>query len=106
MDLQGIVQKPGKMLPSFVQRFCKAAYRIPNAPEAAVVQSFSQNVRDIWMREELAYLDMKTTNELYALASKCEKMEEGRRDPELASKAQDDLNVPKRKSGSGRIGRC
>ena len=80
-----------------MQHFCKAAYRIPNAPEAAVIQSFSQDVRDIQMRKKHAYLDIKTTNELYALASKCEKMEEGRRALELASKAHDEPDIPKKK---------
>ena len=59
--------------------------------------AFRHNVCDIRLREELAYREPTTTKELYALASKCERMEEGHRAPELALKDQEEAKAPKKK---------
>ena len=96
-DLQHVHQKPGETLRSFIARFCKAAHRIPNAAEPAVIKAFRHNVRNVRLREELAYREPTTTRMLFKIASMCERMEEGRRAPELVLKDQDEASAPKKK---------
>jgi hypothetical protein len=70
-DLQAFVQKPGEMLRSLMQRFCQVSHSFPDVEEAAVIATFSTNVRDAKMREKTNTCGLATTNELYSLADKC-----------------------------------
>ena len=44
-----------------------------------VISAFHQNVRNRRMREEMAMCKIRDVSELYALADKCARAEEGRR---------------------------
>ena len=59
--------------------------------------AFRHNMRDVRLREELAYREPTMTRMLFKIASMCERMEEGRRAPELVLKDQDETDVPKKK---------
>ena len=76
------------MLRHFMQRFSHVSHNIPEAPDAAIVTAFSVNVRDVRMREKLSVRKVRTVNELYALAGRCARAEEGRLAPEHAKKAE------------------
>lgn len=54
---------------------------IPCVKEASVIAIFHQNVRNTRMREKLAIHDVQTTRELWEMADKCAKAEEGSRLP-------------------------
>ena len=56
-------------------------YNIPDVHPAAVISAFHQNVRDRKMREELAMNKVKDVAELYVLADRCARAEEGRKYP-------------------------
>ena len=59
---------------------------ISGPEEAAVIAVFSRNVGDERMREKLSTREVKTAHELYALADKCARMEEGRLVPKVDAK--------------------
>ena len=67
-----------------MQRFSQASHCIPEAEDAAIIMAFSQNVRDVKMREELNMHRIKMVHELYQLASLCTLAEEGRIAPNIA----------------------
>ena len=56
-------------------------HNIPDVHPAAVISAFHQNVRNRRMREEMAMTKIRDVSELYALADKCARAEEGRRLP-------------------------
>ena len=56
-------------------------YNIPDVHPAAVISAFHQNVRNRKMREELAMNKVKDVAELYFLADRCARVEEGRKYP-------------------------
>ena len=56
-------------------------YNIPDVHPAAVISAFHQNVRNRKMREELAMNKVKDVAELYVLADRCARAEEGRKYP-------------------------
>ena len=87
-DLYALVQEPNEMLRHFMQRFSHVSHNIPEAPDAAIITAFSANVRDVRMREKLSVRKVRTVNELYALADRCARAEEGRLAPEHAKKAE------------------
>src|SRR3954466_13724083 len=80
-DLHLLVQKEGESLRKFIQRFSHVHYNIPDVHPAAVISVFHQNVRNRRMREEMAMCKIKDVSELYALADKCARAEEGRKLP-------------------------
>src|SRR3954469_20821315 len=80
-DLHLLVQKEGESLRKFIQRFSRVHYNIPDVHPAAVISAFHQNVRNRRMREEMAMCKIKEVSELYALADKCARAEEGRKLP-------------------------
>jgi hypothetical protein len=80
-DLHLIPQKEGEPLRKYIQRFSRVQYNIPDVHPAAVVSAFHQNVRNRRMREELAMNKIRDVGELYALADKCARAEEGRKLP-------------------------
>ena len=78
-DLGRVKQQPGETLQKHVHRFNNARLRIPRVTEEAIISAFSDGVRDIKMKEELAiHEDLCTSLELFNLATKCARAEEGR----------------------------
>ena len=57
-------------------------YNIPDVHPAAVISAFHQNMRNRKMREELAMTKVKDVAELYVLADRCARAEEGRKYPD------------------------
>ena len=63
----------------YIQRFNNARLKIPRVTEEAIILAFSDGVRNIKMKEELAiHEDPCTSLELFNLATKCARAEEGR----------------------------
>ena len=56
-------------------------YNIPDVHPAAVISAFHQNMRNRKMREELAMNNVKDVAELYVLADRCARAQEGRKYP-------------------------
>src|SRR3954467_7962010 len=54
---------------------------IPDVHPAAIISAFHQNVRNRKMREELAMNKVKDAAELYVIADRCARGEEGRKYP-------------------------
>ena len=78
-DLHRIKQQPGETLQKYIQRFNNARLKIPRVTEEAIISAFSNGMRDIKMKEELAiHEDMCMSLELFNLATKCSRAEEGR----------------------------
>ena len=88
-DLHSLVQKPGEMLRQYMQRFNHISYNIPDAEDPCIISTFSANVRDSKMREELSMDRVRTVSELFALADRCARAEEGRLAPEIAKKSEE-----------------
>ena len=80
-DLHLLAQKEGEPLRKYIQRFSRVQHNIPDVHPAAVISAFHQNVRNRRMREEMAMCKIRDVSELYALADKCARAEEGRRLP-------------------------
>ncbi|SPT20207.1 unnamed protein product [Triticum aestivum] len=100
-DLHLLAQKEGEPLRKYTQRFSRVHYNIPDVHPAAVISAFHQNVRNRRMREELAMPKVKDVSELYALADKCARAEEGRRLPGEtvgAEGSDNDDSAPTKKS--------
>ena len=76
-----LAQKEGEPLRKYIQRFSRVQHNIPDVHPAAVISAFHQNVRNRRMREEMAMYKIKNVSELYALADKCARAEEGRKLP-------------------------
>src|SRR4051812_4564377 len=78
-DMRHIKQQPGETLQKYIQRFNNACLKIPRVSEEAIISAFSDGVRDVKMKEELAiHDDLCTSLELFNLATKCARAEEGR----------------------------
>ena len=78
-DLRHIKQQPRETLQKYIQCFNYARLKIPKVTEEAIISAFSDGVRDIKMKEELAIReDLCTILELFNLATKCARDEEGR----------------------------
>lgn len=78
-DLRRIKQQPGETLEKYIQHFNYARLKIPKVTEKAIISVFSDGVRDVKMKEELAiHEDLCTSLELFNLATKCARAEEGR----------------------------
>ena len=80
-DLHLLAQKEGEPLRKYIQRFSSVQHNIPDVHPAAVISAFHQNVQNRRMREEMAMCKIRDVSELYALADKCARAEEGRRLP-------------------------
>ena len=65
-----------------MQRFSHISHNIPEAADAAIIEAFSANVRDVKMMEKLSVHKVRTVNNLYMLADRYAKAEEGRLAPE------------------------
>ena len=78
-DLRCIKQQPGETLQKYIQRFNSARLKIPKVTDEAIISAFSDGVCDVKMKEELAiHEDLCTSLELFNLATKCARAEEGR----------------------------
>ena len=80
-DLQVIPQRDGENLCKYIQRFSHVHHNIPDIHPAAVVAAFHMKVHNRRMRSEMDVEQVKTINDLYALADRCARAEEGRRLP-------------------------
>ena len=78
-DLRRIKQQPGETLQKYIQCFNYARLKIPKVTEEAIISAFSDGIRDVKMNEELAiHEELCTSQELFNLATKCARDEEGR----------------------------
>ena len=78
-DLRRIKQQPGETLQKYIQRFNNTRLKIPKVTDEAIISAFSDGVRDVKMKEELAiHEELCTTLELFNIATKCATGEEGR----------------------------
>jgi hypothetical protein len=76
-----VPQRDGENLREYIQQFSRVHHNIPDIHPAAVVAAFHTNVRNRRMRSEMNVEQVKTINDLYALADRCARAEEGRRLP-------------------------
>ena len=53
-DMRRIKQSPGETLQKYIQRFNNARLKIPKVTEEAIISAFSDGMRDVKMKEELA----------------------------------------------------
>ena len=53
-DMRRIKQQPGETLQKYIQRFNNARLKIPRVTKEAIISAFSDGVRNIKMKEELA----------------------------------------------------
>jgi hypothetical protein len=78
-DLCTVRQGPGETLRKYIQRFSQVRNKIPRASEAAIISAFSNGVTDVRMCDKLDINDeLDSVLELFDLADKCAKAEEGR----------------------------
>ena len=81
-DLHNLAQKPDETLRKYIQRFCQVQHTIPDVSPDAIIAAFHANVRDPKMREKMNTRAIRSTAELFQLADKCARAEEGRRAPD------------------------
>ena len=63
----------------YMQCFNGVRLKIPKVPDEAIISVFSDGVRDVKMKEELAiHEDLCTALEMFNMANKCARAEEGR----------------------------
>ena len=78
-DLRRVKQQPGETLQKYIQCFNNVRLKIPKVTDEAIISAFSDGVRDVKMKEELAiHEELCTALELFNLATKCARAEEGR----------------------------
>jgi hypothetical protein len=81
-------------------------HNVPDVHPAAVCTTFHTNVRNRRMRSKMNIVKVRTMNELYTLADKCARAEEGRRlpgedagtDVDSEDDDADDASTPQKKS--------
>ena len=65
-------------LQKYVQRFNSVRLKIPKVSDEAIISAFSDGVRDVKMKEELAiHEDLCTALEMFNMATKCARAKEG-----------------------------
>src|SRR4051812_9315358 len=78
-DLRRFKQQPGDTLQKYIQRFNNIRLKIPKVTDEAIISAFSNGVRDVKMKEELAiHEELCMSLELFNMATKCARVEEGR----------------------------
>ena len=78
-DLRRIKKQPGETLQKYIQCFNNSRLKICKVTDKAIISAFSDGVRDVKMKEELAiHEELCTSLELFNLATKCTRAEEGR----------------------------
>ena len=78
-DMRRIKQQPGETLQKYIQCFNNMRLKIPKVMNEAIISAFSDGVRDVKMKEELAiYEELCTSLESFNLVTKCARAEDGR----------------------------
>ena len=78
-DLRRVKQQLGVTLQKYIQRFNNVRLKIPKVTDKAIISAFSDGVCGIKMNEELAiHEELCMILELFNLATKCARAEEGR----------------------------
>ena len=78
-DLHRINQQPGETLQNYIQCFNNVCLKIPKVMDKAIISAFSDGVRDVKMKEEVAiHEELWTSLELFNMETKCPRAEEGR----------------------------
>jgi hypothetical protein len=78
-DLRRVKQQPGETLHKYIQCFTNIRLKILKASDEAIISAFSDGVRDVKMKEELAiHKDLCSALEMFNMANKCARAEEGR----------------------------
>ena len=78
-DLCRIKQQPGETVQKYMQRFNGDRLKIPKVTDEAIISAFSDGVRAVKMKEELAiHEELCTALELFNMVTKCARAEEGR----------------------------
>ena len=76
-DLRRIKQQPGETLQKYIQRFNSVLLKIPKVTDEAIISAFSDGVRDVKMKEELAiHKELCTALEMFNMATKCARAED------------------------------
>ena len=89
-DLHSLAQKPDETLRKYTQRFCQVQHTIPDISQDAIIAAFHSNVRDPKMREKMSTRAIRSTAELFQLADKCARAEEGRQAPDAGATEEGD----------------
>ena len=70
-DLRRVRQQHGETLQKYIQRFNNARLKIPKLTDESIIFAFSDGMRDVKMKEELAiHEELCTSLELFNLATK------------------------------------
>ena len=78
-DLRHVKQQPGETLHKDIECFNNVRLKIPKVSHEAIISAFTDGVRDVKMKEELAIdKDLCTALEMFNMANKCARAEEGR----------------------------
>ena len=63
----------------YIQRFTNVRLKIPKVSDEAIISAFTDGVRDVKMKEELAiHEDLCSALEMFNMETKCARDEEGR----------------------------
>ena len=77
-DLRRVKKQPGETLQKYIQRFNNTRLKILKVMDEAIISMFFDGVCDVKMKEELAiHEELYTSQELFNLATKCARAEEG-----------------------------
>ena len=77
-DLRRIRQQPGETLQKYIQRFNNTRLKIPKVKDEAIISAFSDSVRDVKMKEELAiHEELCTSQELFNLRPSAQELRRG-----------------------------
>ena len=79
-DLKAVKQHQGETLRKYIQRFCQVRSRIPHISDQEDINAFAAGITDEKMHEKLQIHegDLFTAVELFRIADRCAKAEEGR----------------------------
>ncbi|XP_073353719.1 uncharacterized protein [Aegilops tauschii subsp. strangulata] len=77
-DLWRVKQRPGETLRKYIQHFTHVCLKIPKASDETIISAFTEGVTNVKMSEELTiHDDLCTALEMFNLADKCARAEEG-----------------------------
>ena len=77
-DLRRVKHQPGETLQKYIQRFNNVRLKIPKVTDEAIISAFSDGVRDVKMKEELAiHEELCTSLELFNLATSAQGLRKG-----------------------------
>ena len=69
-DLRRIKKQPGETLHKYIQRFTNIRLKIPKVSDEAIISAFTDGVRDVKMKEDLAiHKDMCSGLEMFNMAT-------------------------------------